>query len=424
MSPVPSTSYRSLLSRPGARQFALAGLLARLPISTVGISTTLMVQIQYGKWEIAGRVAAVGVAVWALQTLPTARLIDRKGQRAMIPLAALFVAGIVLLVVTAMMRGPEWLLWLGAGISSVSGPLGSLTRARWSHILESDDQIHTAFSLEGALDEVLFVAGPAFATAMAYAVHPASGLVVAVVANVIGLTLLLRERRTEPPVRKVGGAGLGFRVPVGVIATAFIAIGLGSMFGALDISTVAFAKAQGHGGAGGVVLGIISGGSFVGGLFYGARKWRAPLWKRLLMGALLLAAGFSLLSAMPTLLTYAAVGFVVGMVIAPAITAQDSVAQRLVPQDQLLEGMSWLRIGLGAGVALGGWLSGRLIDHDGYRAGLHVMAFSAISVAVFALAGIWWIRRDTLAASAAGAPDEPPPPGGAHGEQPPMLPVL
>ncbi len=424
MSPVPSTSYRALLSRPGARQFAFAGLLARLPMSTVGISTTLMVQIQYGKWEIAGRVAAVGVAVWALQTLPTARLIDRKGQRAMIPLAVLFVAGIALLVVTAMMRGPEWLLWLGAGISSVSGPLGSLTRARWSHILESDDQIHTAFSLEGAFDEVLFVAGPALATAMAYAVHPASGLVVAVIANVIGLTLLLRERTTEPPVRAVGGQGLGLRVPAGVVATAFVAIGLGSMFGALDISTVAFAKAEGHGAAGGAVLGIISGGSFVGGLVYGARKWRAPLWKRLLIGALLLAAGFSLLATMPTFWTFAAVGFVVGMTIAPSITAQDSVTQRLVPQDQLLEGMSWLRIGLGAGVAFGGWLSGRLIDADGYRSGLHVMAVSAIAVAVFALAGIWWIRRDTVAATAAGAADESPPPGGALGEQPPMIPLF
>lgn len=424
MSPVPSTSYRALLSRPGARQFALAGLLARLSMSTVGISTTLMVQIQYGKWEIAGRVSAVGVAVWALQTLPTARLIDRKGQRAMIPLAVLFVAGIAVLVATAMTRGPEWLLWLGAGISSVSGPLGSLTRARWSHILDSDEQIHTAFSLEGAFDEVLFVAGPAFATAMAYAVHPASGMVVAVVANVIGLTLLLRERSTEPPRRAVGGQGLGFRVPAGVIAAACVAVGLGAMFGALDISTVAFAKAEGHGAAGGIVLGIISGGSFVGGLYYGAHKWQTPLWKRLLVGSLLLATGFGVLSLMPTFWTFAAVGFVVGMTIAPSITAQDSVTQRLVPQNQLLEGMSWLRIGLGAGVALGGWLSGRLIDSDGYRAGLHVMALSAISVAVFALAGIWWIRRDTLAATAAGAVDEPPPPGGAHGEQPPMLPVV
>lgn len=383
-----------------------------------------MVQIQYDKWEIAGRVAAVGVAVWALQTLPTARLIDRKGQRAMIPLAVLFVLGVGIVVVTAMMRGPEWLLWIGAGVSSISGPLGSLTRARWSHILDNDDDIHTAFSLEGAFDEVLFVAGPAFATAMAYAVHPASGLAVAVVANVIGLTLLLRERITEPPVRADRSGGLGFKVPAGVIATAFVAIGLGAMFGALDISTVAFAKAEGHGEAGGVVLGVISLGSFFGGLFYGSRTWRSPLWKRLLVAALLLAIGFSVLAQVPTFWAFAAVGFVVGMTIAPVITAQDSVAQRLVRQDQLIEGMSWLRIGLGAGVAFGGWLSGRLIDSEGYRAGIHVMALSAIAVALFALAGIWWIRRDTLAASAAGVADVPPPPGGAHGEQPPMLPVV
>jgi len=213
-------------------------------------------------------------------------------------------------------------------------------------------------------------------------------------------------------------------VPAGVIAAAVIALGVGSMFGALDISTVAFAKEEGMGGAGGIVLGIISGGSFVGGLLYGARKWRTPLWKRLLIGSLLFAAGFSVLSQMPTFWSFAAVGFVVGMTIAPSITAQDSVTQRLVPQSQLLEGMSWLRIGLGAGVAFGGWMSGRLIDAEGYRAGLHVMAYSSIAVAALALAGIWWIRRDTLAAAAAGAPDVAPLPGGAHGEQPPMLPVV
>lgn len=425
MSPVPSSTYRALLSRPGARQFAVAGLLARLPMSTVGISTTLMVQIQYGKWEIAGRVAAIGVLVWALQTMPTARLIDRKGQRMMAPLAALFVLGVLILGVTAMMRGPEWLLWVGAAISSVSGPVGSLTRARWSHILDNDDEIHTAFSLEGALDEVLFVAGPSLATVLAYAVHPTSGLALAVVANVVGLTLLLRERRTEPPARgDEPGQGLGRKVPAGVIATAFIALALGAMFGAFDISTVAFAKESGHGWAGGVVLGIISAGSFVGGLAYGARKWKTPLWKRLLVGAVLVGLGFASLALMPNLVSFAAVGFVVGMTIAPAITAQDSVAQRLVPQTQLIEGMAWLRIGLGGGVAVGGWLSGRLIDQDGFRAGLHVMAASAIAVAVFALAGIWWIRRDTLAASAAGVADVPPAPGGPHGEQQPTLPVV
>ncbi len=398
MTYVPSP-YRPLLLKPGARQFALAGLLARLPISTFNISVMLMIQLQYDRWEIAGRVVAVGVMVWALQTLPTARWVDRKGQRMMIPLTVLFVVGAVVLIATAMNRGPEPLLWLGVAIASLSGPLGSLTRARWSHILDSDDDIHTAFSLEGAFDEVLFVAGPAVVTALAYTVHPASGLVLAAIGMVGGIGLLLAQRDTEPPPQRDGdGGGLGLRVPAAVIAAAGVAVALGALFGALDISTVAFAKEMGHQRWGGVIIGVISSGSFVGGLAYGARRWRTPLWKRMVLTSVLLAAGFAALAAMPNLWWYAGIGFVAGMAIAPSITSMDSVAQRVVKQSQLTEGMAWLRIGLGAGVAVGSWISGRFIDQAGHSAGLQVMAWSAVAVAVFAIAGSPWVRRDTEAA--------------------------
>ncbi|MBC7298875.1 MAG: MFS transporter, partial [Demequina sp.] len=305
MAYVPSP-YSPLLKKPGARQFALAGLLARLPISTLNISVMLMIQIQYDRWEIAGRVVAVGVIVWALQTLPTARWVDRKGQRMMIPLTALFVIGTVILIATAMTRGPEPLLWLGIAIASLSGPLGSLTRARWSHILESDDDIHTAFSLEGAFDEVLFVAGPAVVTFMAYTVHPASGLALAAIGMVGGIALLLAQRETEPPAHGEGDTGgLGFQVPAAIIAAAGVAVALGALFGALDISTVAFAKEVGHEKWAGLIIGVISSGSFVGGLAYGARRWRTPLWKRLAITSILLAAGFVALATMPNLWLYA-----------------------------------------------------------------------------------------------------------------------
>ena len=422
-----SSPYRPLLQRPGARQFAFAGLLARLPISTFNISVILMIQIQYDRWEIAGRVAAVGVIVWALQTLPTARWVDRRGQRMMIPLTALFVVGAIVLIATAMAHGPELLLWLGVAISSLSGPLGSLTRARWSHILDSDDDIHTAFSLEGALDEVLFVGGPALVTFLAYAVHPASGIVLAAAGMVAGIVLLLAQRDTEPPARGDSATGgLGLKVPAAVIAAAGVAVALGSLFGALDISTVAFAKESGHETWGGLVLGVISSGSFVGGLAYGAKRWATPLWKRLLISSLLLGVGFVVLANMPNLWLYAGVGFVVGMTIAPSITTQDSIAQRVVRQSQLTEGMAWLRIGLGAGVAFGGWMSGRLIDQFGHGAGLQVMGWSAAAVAVFAVVGVPFVRRDVEAATrrkGTATPDEDLPPA-VVGESPPGAPLI
>ncbi|MCB2413701.1 MFS transporter [Demequina sp. TTPB684] len=424
-----SSPYRPLLLKPGARQFALAGLLARLPISTFNISAMLMIQLQYDRWEVAGRVVAVGVGVWALQTLPTARWVDRKGQRMMIPLTVLFVIGTTILIATAMTRGPEPLLWLGIGIASLSGPLGSLTRARWSHILDNDDDIHTAFSLEGALDEVLFVAGPAVVTALAYSVHPASGLLLAAAGMVGGITLLLAQKETEPPAQGEGDSGgLGFKVPPAIFAVAAVAIALGAMFGALDISTVAFAKELGHEKWAGLVIGVISSGSFLGGLAYGARRWRTPLWKRLVIASVALAAGFVVLANMPNLWLYTAFGFVAGMGIAPLITSQDSVAQRVVKQSQLTEGMAWLRIGLGAGVALGSWLSGRFIDQLGHGAGLQVMAWSAVAIAVLAIAGSPWVRRDTEAADRRrgimSEPGDMEPPVEAHGDQPPIPPMV
>src|SRR5690606_6924757 len=161
-------TYRGVLSKPGALQFASAGLLSRLPMSMFNISIILMVQIQYNSYEMAGRVAAIGTLIWAVQTVPTARFVDRVGQRVgMVPLTIMFVVGSTAAVVTAMNHGPEWVLWISTAVASVSGPVGSLTRARWTHVLRTDQEIQQAFALEGALDEVLFIGGPALATILA-----------------------------------------------------------------------------------------------------------------------------------------------------------------------------------------------------------------------------------------------------------------
>ena len=52
------TAYGRILSRPGALRFSAAGLLARFPMSMVGISTILAVQDLYGSYSAAGAVSA------------------------------------------------------------------------------------------------------------------------------------------------------------------------------------------------------------------------------------------------------------------------------------------------------------------------------------------------------------------------------
>ncbi len=390
------------------------------------ISFILMVQIQYDSYEMAGRVAAVGIAVWAIQTVPTSRLADRIGQRrTMLPLLGLHIVGVTLGIWTAVNNGAEWLLWVAVIIASMSGPLGSLTRARWSNILESDEDIHTAFALEGVLDEILFITGPAVATILATTVWGPAGLVVSAVGTIIGLTILLSQRATEPPPRRhTGGAGLGLKLPGPVIGAAFVALGLGTMFGAFDISTVGFAEEQGHKTLSGVLLGIVSLGSFVGGVLYGSRHWSMPLWKRTVWGTVALAVGFSALTLSTGMVMFAVIGFVAGAAIAPTLTNTDTIVQRVVKRPQITEGMSWLRIGMGVGVAFGAWVAGYLVDNVGAQAGLYLAAGSAAAMVGIAVLASPVIRRGT---DRPGAPDAHSPAlkdPGEWVEQPPIPPNL
>lgn len=408
------TTYRSILAHPGAKAFTFAGLLSRLPIAMFNISLILMVQIQYGSYEMAGRVAAVGIIVWAAQTIPSAQLVDRWGQRAaMVPLLALFTAGTVLAIWTAMNRGPEWLLLLAAGIASLTGPLGSLTRARWSHLLHSDRDIHTAFSLEGALDEVLFIGGPALATIVTTTIWPGAGLVVCLVGCLVGSAILLAQTSTEPPRRlatahssgaagSTRSGGLGLRLPAAVIAVSLIATGLGLVFGAGDIATVGFADELGYKSISGALIGAIAIGSFTGGLLYGARHWRTPLWIRTVVGTGALALGYVALSTAPNLIVFAGLGFLAGVTIAPTMTNIDTVVQRVVRRDQITEGMAWVRIGMGIGVAAGSWLAGIALDRADARTGLAVAAAAGVLTLITAVATIAWLRRGTEGRDEAG----------------------
>ena len=51
-------SYRRVLARPGAFRFSSAALVARLPISMVGLGIVLLVEERTGSYGLAGTVSA------------------------------------------------------------------------------------------------------------------------------------------------------------------------------------------------------------------------------------------------------------------------------------------------------------------------------------------------------------------------------
>jgi len=71
------------------------------------------------------------------------------------------------------------------------------------------------------------------------------------------------------------------------------------------------------------------------------------------------------------------------------------VVQRVVARDQITEGMAWVRIGIGIGVAAGAWGAGFLIQNQGARYGLLLAGAAAVLAFVTALATIPLLKKGT-----------------------------
>ncbi len=401
--------YRRVLSEPGAWQFSTAGVLARLPLSMVAISIVLMVTALYDSYALAGRVSAVFAVSQALCAPQLAKLVDWYGQaKVMRPSLAVAITALAVLALAGWQHSPEAVLYLTAALGgATAGSMGSMVRARWTRILADPGRIHTAFSLESALDELVFVVGPVLATFLATSVHPVGGLLVAVAASGIGGFWLLSQRATEPaPSGRPDRAGRRSVIRRGgMVTVVLVFVSVGVIFGGLDVVTIAFAEERGVRSFAGVLLGIAACGSLLSGLAYGARTFASPLWKRFVVGALVLAAGVSVFLAIDTVPVLAVVMFVVGLAISPTIITGNALVQSMVPPARLTEGLAWASTSIGVGFAGGMSLAGEVIERAGASAGYVVMLAAGWTGVLIAVIGARVLRAQAQAARTSSSVD-------------------
>lgn len=406
--------YRDVLARPGALAFSAAGVIARLPMSMVGIGIVLMIEAVHGSYGLAGSVSAVSVLAQAVCSPQLARLVDLHGQaRVMRPAIAVSATALVTLVLCTVGGAPVWTLYVAAGAAGATiGSFGALVRARWSHLLDDPRSVHTAYSLESALDELVFVVGPILATTLATSVAPSAGLVVPVVGMLVGGFWFLAQRATQPPPHpRPAPTGSDGRPQArrsvmrswGMVVLAVVFVAMGAIFGATDVSTVAFAEEDGRPGLAGVVLAVFACGSMISGLLYGARHWTTPLWQRFAVGMVALAVGASLFVLVDTMVVLAVVMFVAGFAIAPTLINGNGLVQHFVPRERLTEGLTWVGTSLGVGVSLGSWLAGTLIDRQGSHGGYLVVVGAAVLAVLAVAASLRALRSGTADLGETGA---------------------
>ncbi|MEO3863178.1 MFS transporter [Acrocarpospora sp. B8E8] len=378
----------------GAKSFVLAGFVGRIPISMLGIGITLLVHSITGSYATAGAVAAIVSLAFAVAAPLSGRLVDRFGQaRILVPFVLVHGVALSGMMLLAHAHAPTWTLFASGAIAGASATsLGSMVRARWSHLLSDSGKLHAAFSFESVADEVIFVTGPAFTAVLATSVNVYAGLIVVIVLTVGGTLAFALLKGTEPPVvRHRENKGSPIAIP-GVALLSAVMLAMGAVFGCVDIVTIAFAEEHGNKGAAGFLLAAISGGSMVSGLWYGARSWKIDLRSRLVRGLIVFVAGFTPVLLMGGLPAMAVALFFAGLAISPTLITTFSLVERLVPAAQLTEGMAWLSTSIGFGVAVGAWAGGHLTDSYGASNAYGFAYACALLAMLVGVAGSSWLR--------------------------------
>ncbi|MFC9248281.1 MFS transporter [Streptomyces sp. NPDC057136] len=382
--------YRAIFAAPGSKWFSTAGFIGRMPLSMMGIGVVTMISQITGRYGLAGALSATLAMAAAVFGPQISRLVDRYGQRRVLrPATLVSVAAVAGLLVCAQQRWPDWTLFVfAAGVGCVPS-VGSMIRARWAEIYRgSARELHTAYAWESIVDEVCFIFGPIISIGLSTAWFPEAGPLLAGVFLAVGVFWLTAQRATEPvpQPRSQQSRGSALRSPgLQVLVVTFVATG--TIFGAVDVVTVAFAEEQGHKAAASLVLAVYALGSCLAGAVFGLMHLKGKPSTRWLVGVCVMAVSMIPLQLAGNLPFLAVALFVAGLSIAPTMVTTMALVEQHVPRAELTEGMSWTGTGLAVGVALGSSAAGWVVDASGAEAGYAVPTVAGALAAAVAFLG-------------------------------------
>jgi MFS family permease len=405
--------YGQLLRTPGAWTFLLPGFLARQPFAMLTIGIVLLIQHTTGSYGSAGAVAAFTGVSMALFAPQSGKLADRFGQRAvLLPGVLVHTASVSALTALALADAPIWALFAAAVPTGASVPqIGPMVRARWAAMLGGGTSqaegfgggsplMSTAAAFESVTDEFTFVVGPVLATALCTGVHPAAGLIAEAALTLAGGLFFAAQSRTQPAVRPAATAAephaSALSIPgVRVLAVAFL--GIGSVFGGMQVALTAFSEEIGNPGVNGLLYGIFAAGNMLAGIACGAIAWKSGPRRRMVLGYAGLTLAASALWAVHSVALLAGLGLLVGLCIAPALISGYTLVESLVPASARTEAFTWLTGAVALGQAAAVTVAGQLTDEHGASAGFLVPLVGTVLALVTLVA-----LRSRLSARASG----------------------
>ena len=381
--------YKEIFRAPGAKGFASAGFVARMPMAMAPIGIVAMLSQTHGEYWLAGAVSATYALTNALAAPQISRLVDRLGQGHVVaPTTLVSVIAFAALIAAARWDWPVWTLFVSALLAAAMPSIPALVRARWTEIFRDRPELTTAFAFESAADELVYIAGASLSVGLSVALVPEAGMLASTLFLALGTAAFILQRSTEPKIRAAahgaGGSAIRQR-PVQIITFALIFIGV--IFATAEVSSVAITKELGQPGAASLVIGVYALGSFAVGLVIGALAIKMPLQRQLAIavGVIALTSVPLLFAETVPLLAFAV--FLSGIAISPTFITAFGLIERRVPEAMLTEGVTWVMTGIGIGMALGAFASGWVVDNLGAQNGFWVSIVAAIIALATVLAG-------------------------------------
>ncbi len=384
--------YRALFAVPHVGATLRASVLGRLPIGIAGLSILLFVQGRSNSFVAAGTASALYVLGLGIVAPFLGRLIDRLGPRVVLVTCG-FLYPAALLALAALVLASAHLAFVSVA-ALVAGatlpPVTACMRALYTRLVRDPGLLHTAYSVDSAVVESVFILGPALVAACVAFGRPEAAVLLAVVSAAIGAQTFARAQAVKSwsgTISRAHQSWLGVLSSPGLLVVFGVTLLYSLAFGLFEVAVTAHAAARGSPAVAGIALALASLGSGAAALVYGARRWHAPLRRQLFVALLAMAAGIALLLPIDSLTGYSIACIASGAPMATVIATQSSLISQYAPRERLAESFTWgatcLLTGISAGIALGGVLAEIFAAHWLLVGAVAATALAAVCAAAF-----------------------------------------
>jgi len=366
--------FADLLKLPGLALVITAQLLARFPAGMYSLGILMHVEHSQGNYTSAGLVLAAFSIGTAVAGPIVSRQLSRFGTMPVLLVTLILAVSSVVILAVVPLSLPAMMI-LGALGGAATPPIIPAVRSLYPQLVPQN-QLTRLFSLDAALQEIIWVIGPVAITLLVTLLGSSTALLIVATIQVVGgliFTFAPHVRRLRIPATSSGfGKVLRNSSVVLMFVTSMFLIG---GFAAVEAAIVA-SFGEGSLNAG-LVLGICSIGSLLGGLISGQRpltRWSMAL--RLVV----VTAGFGIAAATSGFWALSIALFIAGLGCAPALAAVSSVIAGSVDFSDTAEAYGWIGTGQLLGASVGSALAGVAIDHAGGQGGL-LVSFGIVAVA-------------------------------------------